>query len=248
MAYRDSFSDASTASFRKYSWENRQQKTRKLADCRVYTGDYIKRQLTPRMPLPTRVAEDGWDVDVQAKCWNAHTAVNCLREGTRKNYSPRSQSDRARAHPGAISDWRGGAPLAPYGRNRASWLPDDMRSNLGGGPMQHPWRPENPPFPTESLLSPRLPQLSPRPMLSIAKANEGLAPWPAALGLRPAMPQPPAIAAPQPQISPRNQSKDMLTQSERLALIKSTRNMIDRHHRTMHQAFLAMDKERPGRI
>jgi hypothetical protein len=261
MAYANEFpSNESISSFRKYSLENRQQRTRKLADCRVYAGCHIRRQLSPRKSISTRFSDDdGWDIDAQIRFWDGHTALNCAREAIPIKYSPRGPAARARAHPGAISEWRGGhnaargdVPLAPQGRSRASWLPDDMRSNLGGGPIQHPWRPDRPAFPTASLLSPRLPQLSPRPMLSMAEVNEqaireGLsAAWPAA-SMRPTMPQQQPLASvkavPQLQASPRGKAA-MMPQAEQLALIKETRNMIERHHKTMHQAFLAMDKAR----
>ena len=266
MAYQNEFpSTESTGSFQKFSLENRALRTRKLADCRVYAGCHIRRQLSPRKSTSTRFSDDeGWDIDAQVRFWDGHTALNCLREATPINYSPRGPVSRPRAQPGAISErgpYRhngayGGVPLLPQGRNRASWLPDDMRSNLGGGPIQHPWRPDRPKFDAKKLLSPRtvLPQLSPRPMLSMAQVNEqaireGLSVvWPAA-SMRPTMPMPPqqplasVKSVPQLQASPRGKA-EMVSQAQQLALIKDTRNMIDRHHKTMHQAFLAMDKAR----
>ena len=265
MAYANEFpSNESTGLFQKFSLENRALRTRKLADCRVYAGCHIRRQPSPRKAISTRFSDDdGWDIDAQVRFWDGHTALNCLREATPIKYSPRAPAARPRAKPGAISEWRGGhnaqrgsVPLLPQGRNRASWLPDDMRSNLGGGPIQHPWRPDRPAFPTASLLSPRLPQLSPRPMLSMAEVNEqaireGLSSAFPTASMRPTMPpqQPLASvkAVPQLQASPRGKAA-MASQAEQLALIKDTRNMIDRHHKTMHQAFLAMDKARSRQI
>ena len=260
-------SNESTSSFQKYSKENRQQRIRKLADCRIYAGSHVRRQLSPRKSNSWRFSDDeGWELDAQIRFWDGHTALNCLREATPIQYSPRGPAARARAHPGAISDWRGGhnaqrgdVPLLPHGRNRAPWLPDDVRSHIGGGPIQHPWRPDRPALPTASLISPRLvlpaalPQLSPRPMLSMAEANEQAiregfsAAWPDGMRptVRPTMPtkQPLASVKPVPQASPRGQAA-ILSEKQKLALIKDTRNMIERHHKTMHEAFLAMDKAR----
>jgi len=86
-------------------------------------------------------------------------------------------------------------------------------------------------------------------MLSMAEANEQAiregfsAAWPD--GMRPTMPtkQPLASVKPVPQASPRGQAA-ILSEKQKLALIKDTRNMIERHHKTMHEAFLAMDKAR----
>ena len=268
MAHVNEFpSNESTSSFQKYSKENRQQRIRKLADCRIYAGSHVRRQLSPRKSNSWRFSDDeGWELDAQIRFWDGHTALNCLREATPIQYSPRGPAARARAHPGAISDWRGGhnaqrgdVPLLPHGRNRAPWLPDDVRSHIGGGPIQHPWRPDRPALPTASLISPRLvlpaalPQLSPRPMLSMAEANEQAiregfsAAWPDGMRptVRPTMPtkQPLASVKPVPQASPRGQAA-ILSEKQKLALIKDTRNMIERHHKTMHEAFLAMDKAR----
>ena len=56
----------------------------------------------------------------------------------------------------------------------------------------------------------------------------------AAISIREAVPQ---------RASPRGQAA-ILSEKQKLALIKDTRNMIERHHKTMHDAFLAMDKAR----
>ena len=93
-------------------------------------------------------------------------------------------------------------------------------------------------------------------MLSMAEVNEqaireGLSSAFPTASMRPTMPpqQPLASvkAVPQLQASPRGKAA-MASQAEQLALIKDTRNMIDRHHKTMHQAFLAMDKARSRQI
>merc|ERR1740133_5510 len=164
MAYANEFpSNESTGSFQKFSLENRALRTRKLADCRVYAGCHVRRQASPRKAISTRFSDDdGWDIDAQVRFWDGHTALNCLREATPINYSPRGPVSRPRAQPGAISErgpYRhngayGGVPLLPQGRNRASWLPDDMRSNLGGGPIQHPWSTAAAPGQKPSQLAP----------------------------------------------------------------------------------------------
>jgi len=95
-------------------------------------------------------------------------------------------------------------------------------------------------------------------MLSMAEANEQAiregfsAAWPDGMRptVRPTMPtkQPLASVKPVPQqASPRGQAA-ILSEKQKLALIKDTRNMIERHHKTMHDAFLAMDKDRNGRL
>jgi hypothetical protein len=89
----------------------------------------------------------------------------------------------------------------------------------------------------------------------MAQANEqaireGLsAAWPDGMRptVRPTMPTKPPLASvkpvPQLQASPRGKAA-ILSETQKLALIKDTRHMIERHHKTMHEAFLAMDKAR----
>ena len=52
MAHVNEFpSNESTSSFQKYSKENRQQRIRKLADCRIYAGSHVQRQLSHMIKL-----------------------------------------------------------------------------------------------------------------------------------------------------------------------------------------------------
>ena len=48
--------------------------------------------------------------------------------------------------------------------------------------------------------------------------------------------------------TPQGQASPRTIAAVQPALIKDTRDMIERHHKTMHQAFLAMDKARSGPI
>ena len=84
MAHVNEFpSNESTSSFQKYSKENRQQRIPKLADCRIYAGSHVRRQLSPRKKNSWRFSDDeGWELDAQTRFWDGHTALNCLREAS----------------------------------------------------------------------------------------------------------------------------------------------------------------------
>ena len=113
---------SSTGSFRAFRLENRMKSAKKLADTRIYNGEFTRRPpasaMGPQISMRTGNA-------ALADFWDDYMIMTTLREGTPRSYSSRPPSGRDH-----VQEFQSRPPSS---RDRsASWLANDVQSNFGG--------------------------------------------------------------------------------------------------------------------